>query len=1217
MKPLRRPSLFNSKSDNNIKERLEKSARVEAAKSGATPLKSLLSLQPTDGPSSGSSSSSNETGERGFSESSTMEIDDRSEYSEESSCQENDKGQGEIDMTDYSSSEDVEMTNACDATETVVEVGALDLNSSFVRVPVSTAVAQAEGSTKTDMPRESSPEAVRRAQSIVIESMMDILEVEVVVDRSMDTSGVNSSGQQSKLSSQSKNSGAPIEHSGVSMKEQTQQQQPQQEQQMVEPQVPVEEVCPFQQQIALQEQTVLEIEQQQAEEDAKNHGRLGGFKSSRRKRNSSAGGKKLQLKKKTSLPNLHSSFQQSRQDSPTLTSLKRLESGGLTAIPTAPIASVIPPFYFPLGRPVAATKRRQRVHSAVTKAKEIFAVAESGVLAEDGFVAITVQCCELPRYMNRALFRKADLSGSGEVRVQDFERIWETLVETCPDEISMIFMILKQPSANVLTPTDFEVVLQDLVLFHPGLEFLAGNAVFQERYLETVITRIFYEANRRHGKMSLADLRKSGFEKTLRKLENSDLNQTEDCFSYKHFYVIYCKFWELDQDHDLILDEKDLAGYGGGAISTRIIRRVMQGYGNETGMFMVPDQEMLFLQQQQQLLLQQQQLQAAQGQIQQVRDQSMEQAQGDTGTVTVNMDIDQELATAIDAMVRDATIDGSDPRGQIESDSPSDDGTRCITPECATARIETSVIGASGSPTMARSTPPGPGSSCRPQNYRMTYKGFIWFLLAETDKQTVTSIEYWFRCMDLDGDGILTVFELEQLFQEQAARMSILGMESFGFRDAICQMQDLVCPRDCGWVRLTDLKQCGQAGPFIDLFCNVVRWRAFEAHQHQIRMRQQQIAMQRAADAAWEEVASGEEMFEDDDEEDDGEDGDDDGDDEDDEDDDDYDDDEEDGFEEDFDEDEEVEISTGQLVRQKDQLLRNAKASASTTDVSMVEEMDGSVQDSKSTTRSSSSSTAAALDQEANCIGLGVELVQHVELENNGRENHQGGRRISKTSIMEDGRSLNQLHGEMTTPLDQASGGQVMPNKTRRTRTKEKRRRQKSLMRRALLEEQRKEQALLATIRESPWLVYVEAEYEKLVTIERPQSRTGWEQDEEDEEEEEEDEEEEEEEIEEEADEEEVMEEEEMMEQGCEGAPAQVQSAATAAAAIGLQKLSSKHVDIEDANLLASLSDSEGESGVPKVVIAGNMMTTSTTGGAVFEIGHDFEQISMDNRSMG
>ncbi|KAF9212782.1 Serine/threonine-protein phosphatase 2A regulatory subunit B'' subunit alpha [Podila verticillata] len=1205
MKPLRRPSLFNSKSDNNIKERLEK-ARVEAAKSGATPLKSLLSLEPTDGPSSGSSnSSSTETGERGFSEPSTMEIDDKSEYSEESSCQENEKGQGEIDMTDYTSSEDVEMTT-CDTTlETVVEVGALDLNSSFVRSPLSVGLHTNGRTKKEDMSTASSPEALRRFQSVVAGSMMDIQDqevTEVVVDRTADKSGAMAVGQQVDVSL--RKAEASLEHKEP-LRSSTNTVQPQQQQPA---ESLVEEVCPFQQQLALQEQTALEIEQQQAEEDAKNnHGRLGGSFKSRRKRNSSAGGKKLQLKKKLSLPNLHISFQQSRQDSPTLMSLKRLESGGLSATTPMTPASVIPPFYFPLGRPVAATKRRQRVHSAVTKAKEIFAVAESGALAEDGFVVITVQCCELPRYMNRALFRKADLSGSGEVRFQEFERVWESLVETCPDEISMIFMILKQPSANVLTPTDFEVVLQDLVLFHPGLEFLAGNSVFQERYLETVITRIFYEANRRHGKMSLADLRKSGFEKTLRKLENSDLNQTEDCFSYKHFYVIYCKFWELDQDHDLILDEKDLTGYAGGAISSRVIRRVMQGYGNETGMFMVPDQEILFLQQQQVLIQQQQQQQQQQLQQQaasqiQTQDQSMEQAQ-DTGAVAVNMDVDQELATAIEAIVRDGASDGA-LKDQIND--PSDLGTPSL--DGATTRIDSPMTGASESTLMARSTPPGPGSSCRPQNYRMTYKGFIWFLLAETDKQTVTSIEYWFRCMDLDGDGILTVFELEQLFQEQAQRMSILGMESFGFRDAICQMQDLVSPRDCGWVRLADLKQCGQAGPFIDLFCNVVRWRAFEAHQHQIRMRQQQIAMQRAADAAWEEVASGEEIFDDDDDEEDGEDGDDDGDDEEDDYDEDYDDDddEEEGFGEDFDDEEEIEVSGGQaLLRQKDLLLRNTKASMSTTDVSMVEsESGGSIRGSKSSPLLSS-----ALDQEANCIGLGVEMVQHVELENNGRENHQGGRRVTKVIVDESAPSSQSFHDAS---LEQASGGQMMPNKTlRRTRTKEKRRRQKSLMRRALLEEQRKEKALLATIRESPWLVYVEAEYEKLVTIERPQSRTGWEQDEEDEEE---DEEEEEEEIEEdEVDEEEVMEEEEMMEQGREGTPGQAQAAT--AAAIG-QNLSSKHIDIEDANLLASLSDSEGEGGVPKAVVSGKMTTTTTTGSAIFEIGHDFEQISMDNGSM-
>lgn len=32
-------------------------------------------------------------------------------------------------------------------------------------------------------------------------------------------------------------------------------------------------------------------------------------------------------------------------------------------------------------------------------------------------------------------------------------------------------------------------------------------------------------------------------------------------FSYEHFYVIYCKFWELDADHDFSLERSDLARY--------------------------------------------------------------------------------------------------------------------------------------------------------------------------------------------------------------------------------------------------------------------------------------------------------------------------------------------------------------------------------------------------------------------------------------------------------------------------------------------------------------------------------------------------------------------------------------------------------------------------------------------------------------------------------
>lgn len=41
--------------------------------------------------------------------------------------------------------------------------------------------------------------------------------------------------------------------------------------------------------------------------------------------------------------------------------------------------------------------------------------------------------------------------------------------------------------------------------------------------------------------------------------QEEDVNQLTEYFSYEHFYVIYCKFWELDSDHDLYIDQNDLA----------------------------------------------------------------------------------------------------------------------------------------------------------------------------------------------------------------------------------------------------------------------------------------------------------------------------------------------------------------------------------------------------------------------------------------------------------------------------------------------------------------------------------------------------------------------------------------------------------------------------------------------------------------------------------
>jgi serine/threonine-protein phosphatase 2A regulatory subunit B'' len=50
-------------------------------------------------------------------------------------------------------------------------------------------------------------------------------------------------------------------------------------------------------------------------------------------------------------------------------------------------------------------------------------------------------------------------------------------------------------------------------------------------------------------------------------------------FSYEHFYVIYCKFWELDSDHDFFIDRSDLAHYAQGALSYQIIDRIFEEVG--------------------------------------------------------------------------------------------------------------------------------------------------------------------------------------------------------------------------------------------------------------------------------------------------------------------------------------------------------------------------------------------------------------------------------------------------------------------------------------------------------------------------------------------------------------------------------------------------------------------------------------------------------------
>ncbi|KAM7376146.1 hypothetical protein PAMP_005891 [Pampus punctatissimus] len=261
--------------------------------------------------------------------------------------------------------------------------------------------------------------------------------------------------------------------------------------------------------------------------------------------------------------------------------------------------------------------------------------------------------------------------------------------------VEMAFTEFEEEKADIY---EMGKIAKDIVDTHPGLTFLKDAPEFHSRYITTVIQRIFYVVNRSWtGRISMMELRRSNFLQTLALLEEEDdINQITDYFSYEHFYVIYCKFWELDTDHDLYIDPKDLARYNDHASSNRIIERLFSG-----------------------------------------------------------------AVTRGNAVQREG---------------------------------------------------------------RMSYAEFVWFLISEEDKKNPTSIEYWFRCMDVDGDGVLSMFELEYFYEEQCERMERMGIEPLPFQDLLCQMLDLVKPESSGKITLGDLKRCRMAHIFFDTFFNLEKY---------------------------------------------------------------------------------------------------------------------------------------------------------------------------------------------------------------------------------------------------------------------------------------------------------------------------------------------------------------------------------------------------------
>lgn len=51
-----------------------------------------------------------------------------------------------------------------------------------------------------------------------------------------------------------------------------------------------------------------------------------------------------------------------------------------------------------------------------------------------------------------------------------------------------------------------------------------------------------------------------------------------------------------------------------------------------------------------------------------------------------------------------------------------------------------------------------------------------------------------FKCIDLDGNGVLTRNELQYFYEEQLHRMECMAQEPVLFEDILCQIIDMISP---------------------------------------------------------------------------------------------------------------------------------------------------------------------------------------------------------------------------------------------------------------------------------------------------------------------------------------------------------------------------------------------------------------------------------------
>ncbi|EKG03139.1 hypothetical protein TCSYLVIO_005822 [Trypanosoma cruzi] len=348
----------------------------------------------------------------------------------------------------------------------------------------------------------------------------------------------------------------------------------------------------------------------------------------------------------------------------------------------------------------------------------------------------------IPTWMKDALFRRiAAAAGVSESAALTYEQISSYYYKVFgPLTVNRrLFELIRGDSNNeYLTLQEFKDMVRYLVDSHPGLEFLK-QPEFQEYYCRTVAIRIMYSLERQqNGQVRWFAFDRSDLPEVMKELDEKDVNLVLQYFSYEHFYVLYCKFWELDTDRDQLVGFDDLCKYGQNSICPSVIKRVVEGSGRPLS------------------------------------------------------------------------------SGKLE---------------------------------------------------KLDFEDFVYFCLSEEDKNNSPAVYYWFKVLDVDGDGILSGYELYEFYRENHQRFLEFSESPEGdlsYADMMCQMIDMMgfslSKEHQFGLTLSDLRACPTPSNFFNMVFNAQKFILFEHRdpfaEHQQKMRPEKTDWDRFARAEYDRMAS-------------------------------------------------------------------------------------------------------------------------------------------------------------------------------------------------------------------------------------------------------------------------------------------------------------------------------------------------------------------------